>query len=375
MGDLFHDKVPDEFIVRVIDTIRADMFERGLRSDLPRTKEGTQRHFLLATKRYARAADLLARLRFEPLGAGRMYLAAEAGDFAEFSSPITPGRDRLWVGFSVCTCKDLETALPHVRVLLRMGLRVYLSAEPLLEALDLAELLPCRSPFHGRISVNSWAGFPWPTWVPAEVRHEVQEFWAEKDGRGPWAWLANTDHEYNHAPAFGETVTLPRLTEREEGVTGRYVHAWNNIGRLVLEDGSVVCVSTGGYVPKRGLAWVVAGGESGPRARPCHPEWARLLRDRCAAAAVPFWWKQWGEWLPLSEFAPQVHGDPDQVEHGWVWPGVGGDPDSLPLSCFRIGKAKAGCGLDGRVHMNAPHALRVVLANKPLRRDAGKGEA
>ncbi|MEY2335683.1 DUF5131 family protein [Acidithiobacillus ferrianus] len=43
-----------------------------------------------------------------------------------------------------------------------------------------------------------------------------------------------------------------------------------------------------------GLAWVVCGGESGPRARPMHAEWARKLRDDCAAAGVPFFMKQLG---------------------------------------------------------------------------------
>lgn len=44
--------------------------------------------------------------------------------------------------------------------------------------------------------------------------------------------------------------------------------------------------------------WVVVGGESGPGARPMHPDWARSLRDQCAAADVPFLFKQWGEWAP-----------------------------------------------------------------------------
>jgi protein gp37 len=45
-----------------------------------------------------------------------------------------------------------------------------------------------------------------------------------------------------------------------------------------------------------GIDWVVAGGESGPGARPMHPDWARSLRDQCQAAGVPFFFKQWGEW-------------------------------------------------------------------------------
>jgi len=47
-----------------------------------------------------------------------------------------------------------------------------------------------------------------------------------------------------------------------------------------------------------GLGWVICGGESGPGARPMHPDWARSLRDQCVAAGVPFFFKQWGEWSP-----------------------------------------------------------------------------
>jgi protein gp37 len=43
-----------------------------------------------------------------------------------------------------------------------------------------------------------------------------------------------------------------------------------------------------------GLDWVICGGESGPGARPMHPDWARGLRDQCVAAGVPFFFKQWG---------------------------------------------------------------------------------
>ena len=45
------------------------------------------------------------------------------------------------------------------------------------------------------------------------------------------------------------------------------------------------------------IHWVIVGGESGPKARPMYPLWARALRDQCAAAGVPFLFKQHGEWL------------------------------------------------------------------------------
>lgn len=48
------------------------------------------------------------------------------------------------------------------------------------------------------------------------------------------------------------------------------------------------------FLPLRGIQWVIAGGESGPRARPMDPDWVRAIRDRCRARGVPFFFKQWG---------------------------------------------------------------------------------
>ncbi|WP_225206272.1 phage Gp37/Gp68 family protein [Novosphingobium huizhouense] len=52
--------------------------------------------------------------------------------------------------------------------------------------------------------------------------------------------------------------------------------------------------------------WVIVGGESGPNARPMHPDWARSLRDQCADAGVPFHFKQWGEWAPICEMTEKL---------------------------------------------------------------------
>lgn len=46
------------------------------------------------------------------------------------------------------------------------------------------------------------------------------------------------------------------------------------------------------------LDWVICGGETGPGARPMHPDWVRSIRDQCQAAGVPFFFKSWGEWMP-----------------------------------------------------------------------------
>ena len=43
-----------------------------------------------------------------------------------------------------------------------------------------------------------------------------------------------------------------------------------------------------------GIHWLITGGESGPRHRPCNPDWVRQARDRCLAEEVAYFHKQWG---------------------------------------------------------------------------------
>ncbi len=60
-----------------------------------------------------------------------------------------------------------------------------------------------------------------------------------------------------------------------------------------------------GHYPKSGwvgpLRWVIVGGETGPGARPMHPDWVRFIRDQCQAAGVPFFFKGWGDRIPGSQ--------------------------------------------------------------------------
>lgn len=94
------------------------------------------------------------------------------------------------------------------------------------------------------------------------------------------------------------------------------------------------------------IDWVVAGGESGPGARPMHPDWARQLRDQCAAAGVPFLFKQWGAWAPDDHVA--AHGGHDTV--------VLDDDTPAGQVMFRVGKKAAGRLLDGVLHDAFPEA-------------------
>jgi protein gp37 len=105
-----------------------------------------------------------------------------------------------------------------------------------------------------------------------------------------------------------------------------------------------------------GIDWVIVGGESGPGARPMHPDWARDIRDRCVAAGVPFFFKQWGAWRS-SLYADEMDREPDLWMHrdgrtateaealadGGSW-----------TAMHRFSKKAAGRRLDGRTWDEMP---------------------
>lgn len=120
------------------------------------------------------------------------------------------------------------------------------------------------------------------------------------------------------------------IAARELGLIGGY---WINALSGKNDDMGRPCPE----VPS--LDWVIAGGESGPGARPMHPDWARSLRDQCAAAGVPFFFKQWGNWssargLPGSR----------RIDHVF--------PDGFQM--VNVGKTRAGRLLDGVTHDGFP---------------------
>lgn len=119
------------------------------------------------------------------------------------------------------------------------------------------------------------------------------------------------------------------------------------------------------------LDGVILGGESGPKARPLHPEWVRTVRDQCAAAGIPFMFKQWGEWAPYDGASPDVIDDPEIsrfLTMEWdndAWRDVG-----YPMWCdfqdtidsdqctARVGRKAAGNMLDGRTHTDLPWSVK-----------------
>jgi protein gp37 len=209
LSDLFHKDVPDEFIGEVFAVMAL-----------------APRHtFQLLTKRHARMRSLLADRDWvqdyvAPAVAQRV-VEQELDDqhLAEAQSDWWP-LPNVWLGVSV---EDQHWADLRIPALLQTPAAVrWISAEPLLGALDLRHWLSCRR---------------------CLGRHIFGDCSAHADYSAP--------------------LRATRLSNIRNG-------------------------------PRPGLDWVVVGGESGPGARPMVPAWALFLLDQCAAAGVPFLFKQWG---------------------------------------------------------------------------------
>jgi protein gp37 len=112
-----------------------------------------------------------------------------------------------------------------------------------------------------------------------------------------------------------------------------------------------------GPLPKldlTGIAWVIAGGESGPGARPMHPSWPKDLRDRCNEQDVAFFFKQWGAWAPNADPGALL-----VTIDGLVLEEM--PPTTVPVAPVemrRMGKGAAGRVMDGRTWNQMPVTSR-----------------
>lgn len=210
-------------------------------------------------------------------------------------------------------------------------------------------------------------------------------------------WLLVTKRIGNVARMLGDWQTVPLLPNIWLGITVVNQPEYDrDIGKLLRIPAAVRFLSLepmlgpldlglmtyaeaaersgGGIVlttRRRALDWVICGGESGPKARPMHPDWARSLRDQCAAAGVPFLFKQWGEWAEQDDSGlPGVRtvreGDPEfdnEASKCDAFMAVDGHlVDDVEATrrgvgyrgLVRAGKKAAGRQLDGRTHDGFP---------------------
>lgn len=124
----------------------------------------------------------------------------------------------------------------------------------------------------------------------------------------PWIWWgvsvedqARADERIPHllrTPAAVRFLSCEPLLERVE--LRRWINDPCNCMVPTMEGAGQHAPKCRTFQEPWGIDWIIVGGESGPGARPMHPEWARSLRDQCIAARVPFFFKQWGAWLEIE---------------------------------------------------------------------------
>lgn len=115
-------------------------------------------------------------------------------------------------------------------------------------------------------------------------------------------------------------------------------------GRMIHEDDG------NKWTPEPHIDWVIVGGESGPGARPLHPQLARDIRNQCQAAGVPFHFKQWGQWSPITTTT-------GRQEVPFMDFDTTGERGHFGFS--NVGKARAGRMLDGREWSEFPEVTHV----------------
>lgn len=244
----------------------------------------------------------------------------------------------VWLGVSV---EDQKRADERIPILLDTPAAVrWISAEPLLGPVDISRWVAtaevackvCNRPFwlHNADPCEHKEGDGWTLACPHCGNCRCKPGWTEADARA---------------------ISMEPPTDWIDRVVGRFAKVHPTIPIASMID------------------WVVAGGESGPGARPMNPDWARSLRDQCAAAGVPFLFKQWGEWAPQVGAVDgwTIPDDPEisrRDHRDWEddrW----GDP-YRPMWCddldddtvSRVGKRYAGRLLDGIEHNGFPEVRR-----------------
>jgi protein gp37 len=198
-----------------------------------------------------------------------------------------------------------------------------------------------------------------PRWIASRVA-------AEHDASLGWpshVWLGTTVEDQEHADK-----RIPELLKAPARV--RFLSVEPLLGNVDLGRAFATYDRNGEPNGRRcnadgsdAISWVIVGGESGTNARPMHPDWVRRIRDQCVSAGVPFFMKQWGEWVSILD---RDNDDPDwrydyaitkrDQEHYRTINLAGGQGfhgDRLHVM-RKVGKKAAGRILDGRTWDEVP---------------------
>jgi protein gp37 len=211
-----------------------------------------------------------------------------------------------------------------------------------------------------------------------EAEHQIDEEWAEtRAGRierheTPWppknVWIGVSAEDQSAAndriPTLLSCPGAVRFVSVEPilgpvdltGVETKDAATGQMLGFNVLSENK----DEGLYFPHAGetraLDWVIAGGESGPEARPPHPRWFTSLRDQCLGEEVPFFFKQWGAWSPISSLPDPAGETARDTESRAVHTEATGSPRTAEVvtNMYFIGKDAGTDDLRGKTYREIP---------------------
>jgi protein gp37 len=361
MSDLFHPDVPESFL----DMVFARMFNNP-------------RHaYMILTKRPERMLEYTTHGTFP------------SGNFEARN---------IWLGVSV---ENQQAADERIPPLLQTPAAVrFVSCEPLLGPVDLSKYLVRKNETKvlGRDSVSSRE--EWRVddrrvreclesgcakGEPLDRRNQPNPMSTTESGTsiGPILPGQSNDQLEESSRTGAQTGLVSLLWEDTRGNDGQpqeREYPGQSTGELgvsdLLRSGDPLDLHAGaseGEEQSRSILWVIAGGESGPGARPAHPDWFRGLRDQCQAAGTPFFFKQWGEWEPKFDSFLNWQYDTDRQDffnsiQSWTCSSstfrgeegksqsVAYDKDGKATVFEKVGKKDAGRLLDGRTWDEFPKA-------------------
>jgi protein gp37 len=209
---------------------------------------------------------------------------------------------------------------------------------------DRPELAPWREDLFALIEKTPRLDWQLLTKRPENMVRMTAHRWKERWPENVWAG-ATTENQTRLEERVGHLLAVPARV--------RFLSCEPLLGPLSIDTDRTGLALTN--VEPR-IHWVIVGGESGPQAQPMHPDWARLIREQCDDALVPFFFKQWGEWAPRPDLQGAFEGKP--AEQGRVHAlgdrvrvvnlaGGHGFHGERPVVMEKVGKKAAGDLLDG----------------------------
>src|SRR5215813_9029581 len=196
----------------------------------------------------------------------------------------------------------------------------------------------------------------------SDLKHERERLWKLIEDTPNLDWLVLTKRPQNIERMvpwhkdwplnvwLGTTVETQSLAEKRlpfllrNAATIRFLSCEPLLGHIDLRQ----WFKRSGFHP---IDWIIVGGESGPRSRPMHPDWALSLLGQCQDSNVPLHFKQWGQWVPLDLAPRTLTTRPIQLN------------SEKPVHMVRMTKKLTGRTLNGTTWDQLPHTSLVHVSS------------